>query len=56
MDAVRSHIELEHQEVFKVVRAGLGEEKLKELGSEMEEFKRSMMEGKMDSEGAEASE
>ena len=56
MDAVRSHIQLEHEEVFKVARAGLGEEQLKELGREMEEFKQSMKEGKMDSEGAEASE
>jgi len=56
MDAVRSHIQLEHEEVFKVARAGLGEEQLKELGREMEEFKQSMKEGKMDTEGAEASE
>src|SRR5258708_38219894 len=55
MDAVRSHIELEQEEVFKVARAGLGEEQLKELGREMEDFKQSMKEGKMDSEGAEAS-
>jgi len=39
-----------------VARAGLGEEQLQELGREMEEFKESMKEGKMDSEGAEASE
>ena len=56
MDVVRSHIQLEHEEVFKVARAGLGEEKLKEMGREMEEFKQSMKEEKMDSEGAEASE
>ena len=56
MDAVRSHIQLEHEEVFKVARAGLGEEQLQELGREMEEFKESMKEGKMDSEGADASE
>ena len=56
MDAVRSHIQLEQEEVFKVARAGLGEEQLQELGREMEEFKESMKEGKMDSEGAEASE
>jgi hemerythrin superfamily protein len=56
MDAVRSHIQLEHEEVFKVARAGLGEEKLQELGREMEEFKQSMKEEKMDSEGAEANE
>ena len=56
MDAVRSHIQLEQEEVFKVARAGLGEEQLQELGREMEEFKQSMKEGKMDSEGAEASE
>ena len=56
MDAVRSHIQLEHEEVFKVARASLGEEQLQELGREMEEFKESMKEGKMDSEGAEASE
>jgi hemerythrin superfamily protein len=56
MDAVRSHIQLEHEEVFKVARAGLGEERLKEMGREMEEFKQSMKEEKMDSEGAEASE
>src|SRR6266852_5444763 len=56
MDAVRSHIQLEHEEVFKVARAGLGEEQLKELGREMEEFKQSMKEGRMDSEGADASE
>ena len=56
MDAVRSHIQLEHDEVFKVARAGLGEEKLEELGREMQEFKQSMKEGKMDSQGAEASE
>jgi len=46
MDAVRSHIQLEHEEVFKVARAGLGEEQLQELGREMEEFKESMKEGK----------
>ena len=56
MDAVRSHIQLEQEEVFKVARAGLGEEKLEEMGREMEEFKQSMKEDKMDSEGAEASE
>ena len=56
MDAVRSHIQLEQEEVFKVARAGLGEEKLEEMGREMEEFKQSMKEEKMDSEGAEASE
>jgi iron-sulfur cluster repair protein YtfE (RIC family) len=56
MDAVRSHIQLEHEEVFKVAHAGLGEERLTELGREMEEFKQSMKEEKMDSEGAEASE
>jgi hemerythrin superfamily protein len=56
MDAVRSHIQLEQEKVFKVARAGLGEEQLQELGREMEEFKESMKEGKMDSEGAEASE
>jgi len=56
MDAVRSHIQLEQEEVFKVARAGLGEEQLQELGREMEEFKQSMKEGKMDSEGAEANE
>jgi hemerythrin superfamily protein len=55
MDAVRSHIQLEHEEVFKVARAGLGEEKLQELGREMEEFKQSMKE-EMDSQGAEANE
>ena len=47
MDAVRSHIELEQEEVFKVARAGLGEEKLQELGREMEEFKQSMKEEQM---------
>ena len=56
MDAVRSHIQLEQEEVFKVARAGLGEEQLMELGREMKEFKQSMKEGKMDSEGAEPSE
>ena len=56
MDAVRSHIQLEQEEVFKVARAGLGEEKLEEMGREMEEFKQSMMEEKMDSDRAEASE
>jgi hemerythrin superfamily protein len=56
MDAVRSHIQLEHEEVFKIARAGLGEERLKEMGRQMEEFKQSMKEEKMDSEGAEASE
>jgi hemerythrin superfamily protein len=56
MDAVRSHIQLEHEEVFKIARAGLGEERLKEMGREMEEFKQSIKEEKMDSEGAEASE
>jgi len=56
MDAVRSHIELEQEEVFKVARAGLGEEKLQELGREMEEFKQSMKEEQMDSEGTEANE
>jgi hemerythrin superfamily protein len=56
MDAVRSHIQLEQEEVFKVARAGLGEEKLEEMGREMEEFKQSMREEKMDSDGAEASE
>jgi hemerythrin superfamily protein len=56
MDAVRSHIQLEQEKVFKVARAGLGEEQLQELGREMEEFKESMKEGKVDSEGAEASE
>src|SRR5713101_593264 len=52
MDAVRGHIELEHEEVFKVARAGLGEERLNEMGREMEEFKRSMKEEQIDSEGA----
>jgi hemerythrin superfamily protein len=56
IDAVRSHIELEQEEVFKVARAGLGEERLQEMGREMEEFKKSMKEGDMDSEGAEAGE
>lgn len=56
MDAVRKHIKLEQEEVFKVARAGLGEEKLQELGREMEELKRSLQEEKMDSEGAEANE
>ena len=56
IDAVRSHIELEQEEVFKVARAGLGEERLNEMGREMEEFKKSMKEGDMDSEGAEAGE
>ena len=56
MDVVRSHIQLEHEEVFKVARAGLGEEKLQELGREMEEFKQSMKEEQMDSEGTEANE
>ncbi len=56
MDAVRGHIELEHEEVFKVTRDGLGEERLNEMGREMEEFKRSMKEEQIDSEGAEASE
>jgi hemerythrin superfamily protein len=56
IDAVRSHIELEQEEVFKVARAGLGEERLQEMGREMEEFKKSMTEGDMDSEGAEAGE
>ena len=56
MDAVRSHIQLEQEEVFKVARAGLDEEKLEEMGREMEEFKQSMKEDKMDSEGAEANE
>jgi hemerythrin superfamily protein len=56
MEAVRSHIQLEQEEVFKVARAGLGEEMLEEMGREMEEFKQSMKEEKMDSDGAEASE
>jgi hemerythrin-like domain-containing protein len=56
IDAVRKHIKLEQEEVFKVARAGLGEEKLQELGREMEELKRSLQEEKMDSEGAEANE
>ena len=56
IDAVRSHIELEQEEVFKVARSGLGEERLNEMGREMEEFKKSMKEGDMDSEGAEAGE
>ena len=56
MDAVRSHIQLEQEEVFKVARAGLGEEMLEEMGREMEAFKQSMKEEKMDSDGAEASE
>jgi hemerythrin superfamily protein len=56
IDAVRSHIQLEQEEVFKVARAGLGEDQRQELGREMEEFKESMKDGKMDSEGAEASE
>ncbi len=42
--------------MFKVARAGLGEERLNEMGREMEEFKRSMKEEQIDSEGAEASE
>jgi hemerythrin superfamily protein len=56
IDAVRSHIELEQEEVFKVARAGLGEERLREMGREMEEFKQSTKGEKMDSEGAEAGE
>ena len=56
MDAVRTHIQLEQEEVFKVAHAGLGEERLNEMGREMEEFKQSMKEEKMDSEGADASE
>ena len=56
MDAVRTHIQLEQEEVFKVAHAGLGEERLNEMGREMEEFKQSMKEGKMDSEGADAGE
>ena len=56
MDAVRSHIQLEQEELFKVARAGLGEEKLEEMGREMEDFKQSMKEEKIDSERAEASE
>jgi hemerythrin superfamily protein len=56
IEAVRSHIQLEQEEVFKVARAGLGEEMLEEMGREMEEFKQSMKEEKMDSDGAEASE
>ena len=56
MDAVRSHIQLEQDEVFKVARAGLGEEMLEEMGREMEAFKQCMKEEKMDSDGAEASE
>src|SRR4029077_10151082 len=56
MDAVRTHIQLEQEEAFKVAHAGLGEERLNEMGREMDEFKQSMKEGKMDSEGAEAGE
>jgi hemerythrin-like domain-containing protein len=56
VDAVRKHIKLEQEEVFKVARTGLGEEKLQELGREMEQLKQSLQEEKMDSEGAEASE
>ncbi len=56
MDSVRTHIQLEQEEVFKVAHAGLGEERLNEMGREMEEFKQSMKEEKMDSEGADASE
>ena len=56
MDSVRRHIKLEQEEVFKVARTGLGEERLKELGHEMEQLKQSLKEQKMDSEGAEASE
>jgi hemerythrin-like domain-containing protein len=56
MDAVRKHIKLEQEEVFKVARTGLGEEKLQELGREMEQLRESLKEQKMDSEGAEASE
>ena len=56
MDSVRTHIQLEQEEVFKVAHAGLGEERLNEMGREMEEFKQSMKEEKMDPEGAEAGE
>jgi hemerythrin superfamily protein len=54
--AVRKHIELEQGEVFKEARSGLGEEKIEELGRDMEQLKRALKQETMGSEGTEARE
>jgi iron-sulfur cluster repair protein YtfE (RIC family) len=57
IEAVLKHIELEQGEVFAEARKGLGDEKIEELGRDMEQLKRSLKRGKMDeSQGMDARE